>query len=191
MKIKIWGLQRSGTNYITELIKINYSHEVLTNNPVWKHCHPRICKGIDKHVAMVKDPYAWLYSYLRYAAIKEVNENIVKTEIERWNMWLALTQKFILQAQEMSVHGSNTDIVVIDYFRLIENPVGVLKEKIGNSVDIRDIEVRVEKGERWTDKQFNKAFWLNNEFRNDMRKKEIDFVNAYADFTTYEKLLSL
>jgi hypothetical protein len=42
IKLKVVGLQRSGTNYLTELLKINFNEFVYTNplSPFFKHCMP-------------------------------------------------------------------------------------------------------------------------------------------------------
>lgn len=65
--IKIHGLQRSGTNYLTALIKSNFKDvEVWVNKGGWKH---GTWRPTDKHahIAVIsKNPYAWLHSVYRY-----------------------------------------------------------------------------------------------------------------------------
>lgn len=68
--IKIHGLQRSGTNYISFLINNNFiDTECLINVGGWKHGH--YCApwslGQEVHVVLVvKNPYAWLVSIYKY-----------------------------------------------------------------------------------------------------------------------------
>lgn len=65
-EIKIHGLQRSGTNYVSDLINRNIKNsKVLVNIGGWKHgpyCAPWVLGREVNVVIVVKDPYAWLKS---------------------------------------------------------------------------------------------------------------------------------
>ena len=68
--IKIHGLQRSGTNYISHLIDTNFKNaKSLVNLGGWKHgfyAAPWFL-GKEVHVIMItKNPYSWLVSMFRY-----------------------------------------------------------------------------------------------------------------------------
>lgn len=68
--IKIHGLQRSGTNYLTMLVNENLENtECLVNAGGWKHghyCAPWVL-GREVHVlTIVKNPYSWLVSLYKY-----------------------------------------------------------------------------------------------------------------------------
>lgn len=68
--IKIHGLQRSGTNYLTYLVNENFENaNVLVNVAGWKH-GPYIAPtvlGKEVHVlVIVKNPYSWLASVYNY-----------------------------------------------------------------------------------------------------------------------------
>lgn len=68
--IKIHGLQRSATNYVTHLINENFEKvKVLVNFGGWKHGAYCIPYSFDKEidiVVVVKNPYAWLVSVYNY-----------------------------------------------------------------------------------------------------------------------------
>lgn len=68
--IKVYGLQRSGTNYITHLLNTNFQNvKVLVNIGGWKHGTYNVpfCLGREVHcICMVKNPYAWLRSVYDY-----------------------------------------------------------------------------------------------------------------------------
>jgi hypothetical protein len=68
--VKIYGLQRSGTNYLTYLVNENFENtQVLVNLGGWKHGTYSAPweLGQEVHVlAVVKDPYAWLVSVYKY-----------------------------------------------------------------------------------------------------------------------------
>lgn len=68
--IKIYGLQRSGTNFVASVLNENFQNtKVLVNLGGWKHGYyaaPWIL-GQEVHVLVVaKNPYAWLVSVYEY-----------------------------------------------------------------------------------------------------------------------------
>lgn len=68
--VKIYGLQRSGTNFVSDLINKNFENtQVLVNYGGWKHGHYAApwTLGQEVNVAVVaKNPYAWLVSVYNY-----------------------------------------------------------------------------------------------------------------------------
>lgn len=68
--IKIHGLQRSGTNYLSHLINENFHGvKVLVNLGGWKHGHYVAPWAVGKEVhvlGIVKNPYSWLVSMFKY-----------------------------------------------------------------------------------------------------------------------------
>lgn len=67
LPIKIFGLQRSGTNYISDLIKSNFQDvEVWQNRGGWKHGFWRPTNIKTNILVIHKSPYAWLHSVYRY-----------------------------------------------------------------------------------------------------------------------------
>lgn len=68
--IKIHGLQRSGTNYLSHLMNENFQNvKVLVNAGGWKHGHYMAPLALNQEVhvvAIVKNPYAWLVSVYKY-----------------------------------------------------------------------------------------------------------------------------
>jgi hypothetical protein len=68
---KMFGLQRTGTNLMLSLMKLNFVVYSLERGSEWKHGvvkHPnRIWNGLPaRFVLCVKNPYAWLVSCYRY-----------------------------------------------------------------------------------------------------------------------------
>lgn len=68
--IKIFGLQRSGTNYLSYLINENFNDvHALVNLGGWKHGFYAVpwILGQEAHVlGIIKNPYAWLVSIYNY-----------------------------------------------------------------------------------------------------------------------------
>lgn len=68
--IKIFGLQRSGTNYLSHLINENFENtKAMVNVGGWKHGYYAVPWAVGKelHIAAItKSPYAWLVSMYNY-----------------------------------------------------------------------------------------------------------------------------
>jgi len=68
--IKIYGLQRSGTNYLSHLMNENFQNtKVLVNLGGWKHGFYSVPWSVGKEVhvlIIVKSPYSWLVSMYKY-----------------------------------------------------------------------------------------------------------------------------
>ncbi len=66
--IKLYGLQRTGTNYVTSLIQKNFGDEVIFDNTGWKHGHHFSYPEPDEPNVIVvsKNPYAWMLSCYKY-----------------------------------------------------------------------------------------------------------------------------
>jgi hypothetical protein len=65
-KLKIYGLIRSGTNFLEFLIRNNFGFAPMVNEGAWKH--GKISYDLDADVVIIyKDIYAWLYSIHKYS----------------------------------------------------------------------------------------------------------------------------
>jgi hypothetical protein len=68
--VKIHGLQRTGTNYLSHLVNENFEKtQVLVNLGGWKHGHYHApwFLGQEVHVlVLAKHPYSWLVSIYKY-----------------------------------------------------------------------------------------------------------------------------
>lgn len=67
--VKVHGLQRSGTNYLTYLIDKNLNAKTLVNAGGWKHgpwCAPWVLGEEVDTIVVVKNPYSWLVSVFNY-----------------------------------------------------------------------------------------------------------------------------
>jgi len=73
VKIKLFGLQRTCTNYIESLCKLNFGDQIAFCKDAWKHgpfhAHNQkeILWGDDTNIIVaVKNPYAWMFSCYNY-----------------------------------------------------------------------------------------------------------------------------
>ncbi len=89
--IKIFGLQRTGTNYVTDLINRNFKNtKVLVNIGGWKHgtyqTPPIVGRELDV-VIVVKNPYSWLrsmYDYWGPERKKNIGPDLTDTAFEQF-----------------------------------------------------------------------------------------------------------
>ena len=67
---RLFGLQRSGTNYLDQLIDENFenTHNLMHTTRMWKHRinPPKNIEG-DKIIVIYKNPYKWIESIIRNA----------------------------------------------------------------------------------------------------------------------------
>lgn len=83
--IKLYGLQRTGTNYVTNLIQKNFGDEVRFNNAGWKHGHYFTHPEEPNIVIVSKDPYAWMLSCYKYwKELPEIGPDLTDTTFEEF-----------------------------------------------------------------------------------------------------------
>jgi len=67
--VKVYGLLRTGTNYLTRLIELNFRAFCLASTEEgWKHGPCNYDPDL-KYVFAVKDPYSWLVSFMDWEII--------------------------------------------------------------------------------------------------------------------------
>jgi len=73
MRIKLYGIQRSGTNYVERLLRDNYDCKVLVSELGSKHDHCMLgqypARSCDCALVVVKSLHAWLVSMWRYCQV--------------------------------------------------------------------------------------------------------------------------
>lgn len=148
--VKAYGLQRSGTNYVTHFINENFENvKVLVNLAGWKHgpyAAPWIL-GQEVHVvAIAKNPYAWLVSLYKYwGPESKINigpdlDGIAFEEFVTCKVYFEKTKNipYLLRASNPVQHWNNMyfhwssirlvekQICLISYEKLLADPTGSL-----------------------------------------------------------------
>jgi len=82
--VKVYGLLRTGTNYLTKLIDLNFDVFCLQSTEHgWKHGLCQYETDI-QYVFAVKDPYSWLISFMEWEIIhKRYESNSISDFIRR------------------------------------------------------------------------------------------------------------
>jgi hypothetical protein len=105
MTAKVYGLQRSGNNWLMWTLAANYKCEVLGKSAGWTHGQMNVVqiygKEPDAIFIIVRHPLAWLPSMWRYACKDGIEfEEYVRKDnaIDRWNdsysSWLVQASSF-------------------------------------------------------------------------------------------------
>lgn len=96
-RVLIWGLRRSGTNYLAKLLRDNLpeAFEVTDRGGYWKHSNPRaypelLAASGTSHASPLKDPYAYTDSRMRWLAAHHTPDGerppayVARLVAERW-----------------------------------------------------------------------------------------------------------
>jgi hypothetical protein len=150
--IKIHGLQRSGTNYLSHLINENFQNtKTLVNLGGWKHGHYMAPWAIGREVhivGIVKNPYAWLASVYNYwgpnkklrigpdlngVSFDEFVRNRCYLEKQRDVPFLFRAENPVQHWNDMNFHWTSIrmnqkQVVMISYEILLEKPEDVMRD---------------------------------------------------------------
>jgi hypothetical protein len=155
--VKIHGLQRTGTNYLAQLINENLENtQAMMNAGGWKHGH--YCApwtlGREVHVVTItKNPYAWLVSLYNYWKHNPVGPNLDLVTFPQFVWGRAIFEEsagtpFLLRAENPVQHWNDMNFhwltirmnekqsLVIPYEALLFNAEGVT-EGIGQNLGLK------------------------------------------------------
>lgn len=181
-KVKIYGLKRSGTNYLTLLLRRNYKVEALVNKGGWKHglyrCRELLGKALNA-IVIVKHPLPWLVSMYRYQKAFTHFGNFIKKEdaIIAWNSHGAYWQ---------TMEPADFKIVFVRYEDLVQHPEKEC-EKIAQELDFekkgnfRNVRNRVKPGEKISTKKFDRFFYTAHRYLKGYKPDLVRFVAERID----------
>lgn len=171
--IKIHGLQRSGTNYLSHLINENFiKTRTLVNFAGWKHGFYMAPWAMGKEihvVGIVKNPYAWLvsvYNYwgpnrklnigpdLRGVSFNDFVRNRVVLEAQKDIPYLFRACNPVQHWNSMNFHWlsirmNTKQSAVVTYEALLENPMLILAN-IGEKLGLKATEKFVDCNQTFT-----------------------------------------
>ena len=198
--LKIYGLQRSGTNFLKYLIEQNFDCFVLQNWLGWKHgrvvflkeneqmvrdlCHCELTpeqKAYIKfsntpRIAIRKNIHAWLVSYQRYKKFNWKNH-----------------KKIIDMYYDMYKHYE-ANCYMVRYEDLLTDPISTLTDimimfdlKMRGEAVKRAIQIMPRAGDdhsdtwklKYSNKEFNVDYYLNKQYMNDIPNNVIKYIEDY------------
>lgn len=163
-EIKIYGLKRTGTNYIKALIEKNFDATIDDNKGGWKH-GPYIKNELQYKetdvIVMIKDPVAWLDSLRRYLKSQWSPDFFMKHYIWEYNT---------MYMHWINIKLDSHKLIVIKYENLAYNTEDTL-HMIAERLDLRQtllplniIPGVIKSGGQITDIKFNKDYYINKQY---------------------------
>jgi len=183
--VKQFGLQRTGTNYVRQLLMHNYNVKVLTNGGGWKHGRYKVKRSLGHEVdciVMVKDLLSWLWSYYRYAGKEGSFQHFVMrgTHVEHWN---ALNAHWLDVAERLK----DSKMVFSRCEDLVANPKKEC-QRIAKALGLTrtkgrfwDTDKRINAGGKLTPHTFNRGALIRGDFMKNYTRKLIKFVAELQD----------
>lgn len=182
-EVKIYGLKRTGTNYVTLLLRRNYRLQVHVNKGGWKHglyrCRELLGRPVNALV-VVKHPLPWLVSMYRYQSAWNHFGNFVKKEdqIVAWNVYGAYWQ---------TMQPSDFKVVFIRFDDIVGNPgeaCGRVAAELGlerKTKKFSNVRNYVKPGEKISTKKFDGSFYTEQRYMRGYRQDLIKFVAERID----------
>ncbi len=189
--LKMFGLKRTGTNWLLQLLGMNYHLTWFINDGGWKHGPYRVWELLGRHmdsVVLVKDLYAWLVSMHRYRGLwgKENFGEFVQDGqfIDLWNLqnrdWLERSAKI----------PEPFKMVIVRYEDLLADPAkecGRIAKEIGlvRKRKVKNFVIqthRMGRSGKPENQHFSrKAYYLKRKYMSNFTPKMIKTVRGLAD----------
>lgn len=186
--VKQFGLKRSGTNWLYDLLTANFNVKVLTNGGGWKHGEYRVKRLLGHEtdcVVISKDPFSWLVSMHRYRAKwgKESFARLVN-DGDMIAHWSVLHRNWL----DAAARVRESVIAFIRYEDVLRSPKQTL-QLLAGKLDIERssgdwiIETRrVVPGGGHSKNNFNRRpYYLNRAYMNSFNEKMVDTVRRLVD----------
>ena len=215
MKAAVFGLQRSGTNFLETFIRENFRQLNIVNTDsryIWKHSYEFDLNKIDStaiHAVIMKSPYSWIESICRKKVDilkrrpflaenkNNKNENISGVNIpELAKLWSNYVTWFFSDEVQKIIKPE-----IFQYEFLIENNKNLqafaekLKhrydlETVYNSVQNIKAPLKVSQSDKWTDER--KLMYINGQLKI-LQWEHVEFINTNIannvfEMTGYKKI---
>jgi len=207
--IKIHGLQRTATNYVSYLIDENIENtKCLVNIGGWKHGHYCVPWTLDREIDVVvvtKNPYAWCLSLYNYTKPQMSFDQFIKrpiifgepkgspfllkaaNPIQHWNSmnfhWLSIVmnEKKVCFVSFESFLNNAEDMVfrIANYFGFDCKKVFKNTNKITNPS---------EENINLSNQDFDKNFYINKSYLKSFSPESLNFVKQQIDADVLHQL---
>ena len=195
----IWGIERSGTNWLEVLLKKNIKDTFVTSFN--KHAHRPSDFSADKHknqhikeiygeearfVAIIKNPWAWAYSnFVKWKRPVLPRFNIEKRHLTSLEDRLCIYYNRNNESYLDMANDHSHRCIIITYEELLEDPEKTIKY-IASSLNlpIQDkfdgFIKTVGPALHLTKNKFNSDFYKNKQYLNKLTQKQIKYIDKNA-----------
>ncbi len=190
-ELKIFGLRRTGTNYLSKLLKDNYKVKMMGGAVGWKHGPYRVRRFLGREVNCIvisKNIYSWLTSLHRrysswdfYKALEPADFTVMYSFA--YGNWLDIPKK--LETKKCSF---------VKYENLIENP-SLVCERVSKELGFKrktkefiNIERIVKPREILGTKDFDKEYYINRKYMTKYNEKLQKHIKTHTDLDVIKAL---
>ena len=193
MKIKQFGLQRTGTNAIVRLLEANYDVQVATNIGGWKHgvyrrdIMHRTYGGDLDCIVCIRSPLAWISSMFRYRPKGETLAQHVAKD-HHAAIWSTYYRSF------MRLKIPDRRIVFVRFEDLILNPLQTTRNTVkalGLAPEIKGgtfefCETRIDSGDRDTGVKYDPGWHLRQGHLSEYNEAMLEQIRMRLDWQVVE-----
>ncbi|MBM3436021.1 MAG: hypothetical protein FJY07_07410 [Bacteroidetes bacterium] len=202
--IKIYGEQNSGTIYLEWLLKKNLDAVLLDSFDFgWKHRVAPIEEELNDKMknevlflCLVKNPYSWLISMHKrpynHESLKKLSfSDFIKYSFGDYRnpiiMWNIKNSSYLRLKEYVKY------LEIIRYEEILAKPdelILILSEKYGFTKDVffKNITNLLTNTHGIKQQKFHKEYYLNEEWKRNLRSDHIRFINQFLDKELMEKL---
>ena len=202
--IKVYGEQNSGTIYLEWLLKKNLDIVLIDSfNFGWKHRVAPTKEELNEkminevvYMCLVKNPYSWLLSMHKRPYNHESLAKLSFADFIRYSfgdyrnpvvMWNIKNSSYLKLADYVNCHE------MVRYEDLLAKPdefVTDMSNKYGFAKDVffKNITNLLTNKHGIKQQKFNKEYYLNDEWRKNLRTEHIKLINQYIDVELMDKL---
>lgn len=189
-KAKVYGIQRSGNNWLQWMLAANYRVKIMGSQFGWTHGPYSTDKGLDDCLNFVisKHPVEWLPSIQRFHKVHHgltIGQFIRNADvIERWN---SLYAGHLGNAEKFGAR-------FVRYDDLLKDPEGVLDKLVDGALPRKDQPFRSAEGNKMTTrmnlsgKPFNKRQYTEKAYLKRFAPAELEEVISRVDWGVANKL---
>lgn len=190
LNVKIYGLQRTGTNYAQKLLELNYHINIWVNKGGWKHGVYCLSSRLNEEVdclVIAKHPLAWLDSWHRR---KFQGQSINRQD------WIAenIAHYNALYNNWTNIKLKKHRLIISRYEDMLHNPkaeCGRIAEQLGADADHQpfyDFRNTIKPATKEGTEPFDKSYYLEYKFMQKFDDKSIGTVDEHIDKTLLDHL---
>lgn len=188
VRAKIYGVERSGTNWLHLLLESNYFVDLITSVDSGSKHEPYKQTYEPAHIIVtVKHPLAWLLSMVKFRFRRDgLNVGqIMEPELERWHEFYRCF---------LSLRIPNKHNMLVRYEDLLEDPrgqCGQIASRIKAERKPGDFYIpynKMKKNNTEGTKNFDKAYYVNQRYLEEYSQEDLDRVRSLLNWQLVESL---
>jgi hypothetical protein len=214
VRIKEFGLPRSGTNYTRFLIEENYQAIIIVDKEGWKHGYisPQLPSN-RKCVLVCKNPFSWLisaYNYYQTSRNECVSMNVrsvqqfIRSEFALYHLKILLSYKNPIQCWNnmnrhwMSISNTGRKLFIVKHEDLLidaqslldimANRFSLLKKRKTFKNTSQAFRPAADTPVRLANKKFKSDYYTHAQYMDKFSENDLEFIKKELDAEVIERL---